>query len=159
MKNKVYNFDKKQGYLGDIEFTVTDYFQYYHTGIEDLIPNEMLILTERYNNERSEVLAYQLLNSENLADTILAINNDVFLWDSPYDNDMFELNIDMIFRYIQKVNKSNMSQSETYRYQNIARQYVSQDDTMLRSVLVPKMESTQKIARILKDYLRNRKVT
>lgn len=156
MKQKIYNFNKKDGYIGDVKYEVSDYFQFYHTGLETVIPDDMLVITQRHNNERSEVLAYELLESADLSDTILAINNDVYLWDSPYDNDMFEAVVDVIFTYIEKVYKTTMSDKERIRYQEIAREYVEADDTMLRNIIVPQKEEIQKVSRMLKDTLKTK---
>ena len=156
MRQKIYNFDKKIGSLGDIKFEVSDYFQYYHTGIEELIVDDMLYITDRNNNERSEVLAYEFFESADLSDTILALNNDVYLWDTPYDNDMYETSIDLIMEYIKKKNKTRMNIDVEERYQEIARAHVSDDDSMLRSVIIPRQEYVQKISRVIKDYLKSR---
>ena len=156
MKQKIYNFNKKVGKIGEVEYQVSDYFQFYHTGLETIIPDDMLMLTQRFNNVRSEVLAYQFLESENLSDTILAINNDVYLWDSPYDNDMYEESVDMFFEYIKKTHKTTVSSDLEIRFLEIAREHVEIDDNMLRNVIIPKKENLQKISRMLKDHLKGR---
>lgn len=156
MKQKIYNFKKKKGFIGNVEYEVSDYFQFYHTGIETIIPDNMLVITQRHNNERSEVLAYELLDSANLSDTILALNNDVYLWDSPYDNDMFEEMVDITLNYIQRVYKTTMTPPVLYRFEEHARELVTEDDDMLRNVVLPKKEQVQKISRIIKDNLKSR---
>lgn len=158
MKPKVYDFDKKIGKIGDIEFGVSDYFQWYTTGFEELIQDSMLMITERYNNERSEVLAYKLLGTADLSDTLLALNNDNYLWDSPYDNDMFETAIDTTFNYIKKINKTTMNRFQNDRFREISREIVTQDDDKLRDVIIPRKEYIQKISRVLKNYKRSREV-
>ncbi len=159
MKQKIYNFKKRDGYIGDVKYSVSDYFNFYHTGIEKLIPDDMLMITERYNNERSEVLAYEFLGNENLSDTLLAINNDVYLWDSPYDNDMFEESVDVIYNYIKKVHKSDVDADTDAKFLEVAREHVNIDDSMLRNVIIPKKEQVQKINRIIKDKLKENEVS
>ena len=159
MKQKVYNFKKKEGHLGDIKFNVSDYFEYYHTGLETLIPDDMLVITQRHNNERSEVLAYEFLESADLSDTLLALNNDAYLWDSPYDNDMFEGVIDVMMEYIKKVHKTPLTSQMETKYQEVIREHVTIDDDMLRSVILPKLDQIQRISRMIKDELKNKIVS
>ena len=147
---------KKIGVIGDVQYEVSDYFQFYHTGIEKLIPLDMLVITERNNAERSEVLAFEFLDSPDLSDTILALNNDVYLWDSPYDNDMFEGVIDVMMEYIKKEHKIALTPEVQARYEEIARDHVTIDDNMLRNVILPRKEYIQKIARIIKDELKSK---
>ncbi len=158
MKQKVYNFKKKDGCLGDAKFEVSDYFQFYHTGLETLISDDMLVITQRHNNERSEVIAYEFLETADLSDTILALNNDTYLWDSPYDNDMFEGMIDVMMDYIKKVHKTTLTSEVEERYSEAMREHVTIDDNMLRSIILPRREQIQKISRMIKDELRDKVV-
>ena len=158
MKPKIYDFNKKVGKFNETEFTVADYFQYYTTGLENVIDSEMLMVTERHDNERSEVLSYVFLGSENLADTLLALNNDVFLWDSPYDNNMMETVVDVTFDFIKKTYKTHLKIEEVEKFKEFARELAETDDTMLRNVIIPKKEYLQRISRYLRDYIRSREV-
>ncbi len=155
---KVYNFNKKIGQLGDIKFSIPDYFQWYTTGFESLISDDMLLITERYNNERSEVLAYKLLDNEHLSDTLIALNNDNYMWDSPYDSDMFEVSVDMVFKYIEKINKTKMNRHQNDKFQEISRDIVTLDDEELRYIIIPRKEYIQKISRIFKNYKTKREL-
>ena len=158
MKPKIYDFKKRIGKFKDTEFTVSDYFQYYTTGLEDVIDSDMLMITERYNNERSEVLAYVFLGSEHLSDTLLALNNDVYLWDSPYDNNMMETVVDVTYDYIQKIYKTQFMPEEVEKYKEFSRELAETDDNMLRNIIIPKKEYMQRISRYLRDHMRSREV-
>ncbi len=159
MNQRVYSFDKKEAKIGDSEFTCTDYFQYYTTGLEDIIDHNMLYVTERRNNERYEVLSHNLFNDADLSDMLLGLNNDVYLWDMPSGNDEFEHLVDVTYDYIQKVNKTKFPSEDIEQWKEIARQRVQDDDDAVRVVIIPKVSQVQKISRYFKDYFKTRLVT
>lgn len=158
MKPKIYKFDKKVGSLGKTSYQVTDYFQYYTTGIEDLPGAEQLYVTQRRDNERYEVLAWNIFNDENLADLLLGLNNDVFLWATPSDNNSFQEQVDITYDYLQKKNKTRFPNEDVELWKQIAYDIVEYNDDKLRNVIIPRTEFLQKISRTFKDSFQNRTV-
>ena len=159
MRLKIYNFNKKQGSIGNTGYQVADYFQWYTTGLEDVPIPEQLFITERNNLERYENIAYDLFRNENLADFLVAMNNDTFLWNTPLDNDSFLDSIDIMYDYIQKKNKTRFLPEDEENWKAIATEKIQKDDDILRYIIIPRKEHLQKLTRAFKDYLISRTVT
>jgi len=164
MKPKIYKFDTITRHLkndkpGEI-FKVRDYFQWYHTGIENVINENKgyYFVTNRYENERSEVITYNLFEDENLSDVLLALNNDVYLWDAPYDNDTRDIIADNKFKYIEKLNKQPfIDYTKEKYYERIYAQLDAFNDRQ-KLIVLPKFKDLNRVLRSIKEYLNNRKV-
>ncbi len=158
MQERTYTFDTIDRVLDDEVHTVRDYFQYYTTGVESVPQENDLFVTERRPNERYEVLSYSLFNNENLAGMLTAINNDVFLWNMPMDSDGEDLNVKILYDYIQKLYKSPIPPQDVSLWENIAKDKVDFINTKYQVVLVPQVKSLQKLSRKIKDYFESRVV-
>ena len=179
---KVYNFDKREVTFRDIDplnhedyttmenYLVTDYFQYYTTGVEEVIGKAptRYVITNQYENERPEVLTNTLYGNENLSDLVLAINNRTYLFNSPFDPDISYEILEAYTRYYVKI--SNISESDSYtqsQFENYYKPLIQarfNDDLLsvynnyLRQVILPKTSEVERVLKDIKDYFKSRKV-
>lgn len=161
MTPKIYDYQMRNGYLGDSIYTVKDYFQYYTISVEDIIednPN-LYLSTERYENERTEILTYKLFGNENLSDVILAINNNVYLWDTPASADSVYAAVEGRMRYLETQFKTAMSTEEIAKWENIFEEQLLAEETAKRTVILPEAASMQKVIRSIRKYFNSRQVT
>jgi len=156
MKNKIYNPSHKLVVINQEEYSIPDYFQYYTTGAETIPTDDQLIVTSRRANERYEILANDIFSNPNLADLLVAINNDVLLWNTPLDYDLLDLQGEILYDYVKKIYKTNFESPE--KWKEIIDQKVLDDDEKYRVVLIPKQESIQKVIRKIKEYFEEREV-
>jgi hypothetical protein len=162
MTFRVYNFDKiekqsKNESLGP-KLTIADYWQYYTTGVENLVNNNEYFRTDRLENERSEVITWKFFDDPGLSDIILALNNDVYLWDTPFDYELVEQITDNKMNYIKKMYKADMPEDvEQYWYDKTLRDTLEYQD-ILRSVVLPRYSDLQTVIRKIKEYFRDREV-
>ena len=173
MKQTIYNFQPIKNQLqndrkGQIVNT-RDYFEFYHTGIE-LLPYQKgkdYFQTTRVELERSEVIAYDFYDEEDLSDLVLALNNDVYLWDGVTTFDM---------KRLVAMNKFNMYKENMFRgdYENdVAKDWIENNkmklinrfiaemeiqDDIQKEIIVPKFQNLQRVIRNIRKYLDNRKV-
>ena len=170
MKQTIYKYDPikiklKNDRLGDV-VKVRDYFQYYTTGIEEIpFKNESLYFeTTRFENERTDVLAFNFFESEDISDLILALNNDVYLWDSVIDYEMKEKVIQNKLKMLERnkykddPNKELDSYDKKYYSELFDKELQIQNDYQ-KTIVLPKLENLQRVIRDIRKYLDGRKVT
>jgi hypothetical protein len=163
MKQKIYDFATKKSpseheTISNEVFEVRDYFQYYTTGLEDVIQSSLLTNTDRFDNERSEVLAYSFFKNEMISDVILALNNDTYLWDAPFDSDMEEVILENKMNIIKHLNKAPLDAANLEGYtEKISKDLIDLRDDM-RIIVVPQFPELQLVIRNLKKYLESRVV-
>ena len=162
MDFKVINFQKTEKVIMN-EFyggklTVCDYWQYYVTGIESIVNDQDFILTDRYDNERSEVIAYNFYDNESLSDVIILSNNDNFLFDAPVDYDLGIDIVDNRMKYLQSMNKTTYSQDEYLYWEQKMKDRINDEHKIKSNVIIPKRGSVQKIIRNMNSYMESREV-
>ena len=143
---------------------VRDYFEFYTTGIEEVpFKNENHYFeTQRFESERSEILAYQMLENEDLSDVILALNNDVYLWDAPmtYDLKMKVLDNKMgllKYNFYREDNQDLPSFTRKYWQELFMKQMDDFNDTQ-KKVIIPRFSKIQRVIRDIRRYLDKRRV-
>jgi len=158
MTLKLFDFDLRWGILNKQELYVKDYFQFYTIGAEEIIekhPNKFII-TERFENERAEILTNNLFDNANISDLILAINNDTYLWDTPVDGSLLLKILEGKMKYIRSISKVPLTPNEVDRWTDIFTNEIISQDTERRSVIIPKTAEIQRITRYIKDYFKSR---
>ena len=164
MKYSILNFPKK-----DIEVKhettgetlyVPDYFTYYISGIQKIVfeNQDSFFKTKRFENERSEVLSFKFYGSGMYSDTIILSNNDNYLWDSAYDWEMTEEVTNQKLKYIQELNKNNLTEDERLYWENKIKRKIEYQNTIRSTVIAPKVSDLNKIIRLMKKYIRERTV-
>ena len=161
MKQQIYNFkDTVTQTENDIKgevFRTRDYFEYYHTGIEELpFQNEsMYFVTQRYPNERTEVIANLFYEDADLSDTILAMNNDVYWWDAPTDFDTSELIVENKIKMVEDLRKEKLGSHKEF-YHDLFTQEVEVQNDIQKKIVIPKFRNLARVNRLIKKYLTNR---
>jgi len=162
--NKIYKFDVKTKQLlhevmGDY-FDVVDYFQYYTTGVENLINEEnmLLIETDRYEKERHDLLAWTFYRNENFTDVLLAINNENIFWNDVMDFDTLDIIKKNKLKYIQKIkNKTFTPEEQEYWDKKISNTLENNNDNQRKIIIVSDGDKNTMVRKI-KDYFKEREV-
>jgi len=164
MKQKIYNFTPitnqlQNDYKGEI-FKVRDYFEFYHTGIEQLpFQNEALYFaTNRFPNERSEVLTNAFFEDPDMSDLLLALNNDVYLWDAPFDNATQEMITLNKIAMIEHNRKQTLDISQKMYFEEKINTQLEIINSKQSVIVLPKYKNLARINRLIKKYLNERKV-
>jgi len=173
MDSKTYKFDYKTGLLDGKIFGVRDYFQYYTTGVENLVPefNEAFRYTNRNANERPEQIMYSMFKDEDLSDLFLAVNNQNYLWAVPFDLDGFQDAVELRMSYLRFLMKDRMNepaeQKETHDDTTYIRtvedvmyiraeEDIQEHDDLSKEVIVPDKDSIVFVNRRIEDYFKSR---
>ena len=162
MNFKILNFEKTENRLENEtvgeKLQIADYFQYYVAGISELVTEEDFVLTDRYENERAEVLAYNFYGNEAVADVIVLANNDNFLWDAPADYDLLWDIADNKYQYFRHEHKVTLSVDEEEYWKQKMRDQTAASHTIQSTVAIPIRSELQKVIRTFNKYLESRKV-
>ena len=171
MESKIYKQDFRAGVLNNKVFFTRDHFQKYTTGIDALVlafPNHFE-LTQRRDAERPENIMFDLYSDENLADLFVALNNQNYLWATPFDLDAFHDAVKFRMNYVEllmrdRIQKTENEDPETGEietiyndvgeacYQKVVKDIHDIDD-ISRKIVVPKKDSVSFINKKVKEYL------
>ena len=164
MKQTIYNFAPTKNQLendfkGEV-FEVRDYFEFYHTGIEQLpFTNEKLYFaTNRLTNERSEVITNAFFEDPDLSDMVLALNNDVYLWDAPFDNATQEMIAKNQVAAIEENRKQKLSAEQEQYYLSKINTTLDEQNIKQSIIVLPRFKNLARINRLIKKYLDERRV-
>jgi hypothetical protein len=162
MNLSLYNFDLIQRTSENESygqtFAVTDYWQYYTTGVERLITDKEFFLSKREINERSEVLAWKYYDNPSVSDVIVASNNDNYLFDAPFENEMKEKILDSKLNYVKKLYKNSMSMDLEQYFKDKLEYDVDKLNDIQRNVVLPKQNFASPMLRKMKTYFQMRQV-
>jgi hypothetical protein len=164
MRPKIYNFPKKTrliyheaigGYAN-----CADYFDFYHTGIENLVTErpDLFSITDRYEGEKPEQLTWDIFGDVTVFDILLACNNETMLWNSPFFYDTTEKVIDNKMEYYKKIHKVDFDETQD-RYQylfEIFKNDVEIENDSLRKIIIPKLDRMGDVIRIMRNYIKKR---
>lgn len=177
MESRVYKQDFRAGLLEKKVFYVRDYFKYYTTGIEDLITAfpDQFSLTTRRDAERPENIMVDLFDDPDLADVFVAINNQNYMWATPFDLDAFHDAITFRMNYIEllmrgRIEKQEIRDPETGKviktiYNDVgdacykkASDSIHEIDDVSRKIVVPNKNSVSFVVKKIEEYLKIREV-
>jgi hypothetical protein len=161
MKSTIYKFDKKAGLLDSKIFGVTDYFQYYTTGVEQIIREapDNFLYTDRLNGERPEQIMYGIFKDENLSDMFVAINNQNYIWAVPFDLDSFEEAVEFKMNYVKFLMKDRLDDpiQENIMFDRVSEDVHVEDDVS-RTVIIPAGDAVPGVNRQIREYFKGREV-
>lgn len=162
MLSKVYRFKKKNRLIfheesGEIVESA-DYFQYYTTGTNKVVNkySDRLFSSTRYENERHEVLAYDLLGNENFADVLLALNQENFIFDGYYDYDTMEIIADKRMHYLSKLMRKEFTDEEYSNYRKKIKEELDYHNENQKYFIAPIWGEHEFIMRKIKEYFKSR---
>jgi hypothetical protein len=162
MKQSIYDFDTIKNVTINDELgpvvEVRDYFQYYTTGLEDVPFDEDCFSTDRYQNERTDVIAYNFFEDENLSDLILAMNNDTYMFDCPVDYDTQCDIVDARINMIEALNHQQLRPGQVEFYRELFDKEMNEINEAQDVIVLPKFNKIAKIRRDMEKYLENREV-
>ncbi len=160
MKPTIYKFNEKIGLLDNKLYTVKDYTEYYTTGIEDVIREypQIFAYSIRDDLETPENIMYNMFNDENLADVIVACNNENFIWNVPMDFDLYNDAVDFRMLYLRFLMLDRMDdiQVDSIMKERMELQ-VDDIDRRMKKVFIPHPEKISFTMKRIKDYIRSRK--
>ena len=161
MNSKIYKFDMKVGVLDNKLYGVRDYWQYYTTGVESVgawYP-EALNYATRENAERPEQIMYNRFNDADLADMFVALNNQNYIWATPFSLDAFQDAVDMRISYITYLMRDRIDDENVEKSMRVkAEADIYAQDTLARTVFVPDRDNVAFLNRRIKEYFENRTV-
>ncbi|MCD6435187.1 MAG: hypothetical protein J7L15_02180 [Clostridiales bacterium] len=162
MKSTIYKFDYKTGLLDNKLFLVRDYFQYYTTGVEQIIRQSPSAfgITQRNNNERPEQIMYDMFKDENQSDTFVAINNQNYLWATPFDLDAFQDAVDIKMHYVEFLMKDRVI-DDPHQWDIMddrVRADLQSEDDVARQIVIPAHGKMQLVNRKIRKYFEQRVV-
>jgi hypothetical protein len=171
MKSEVYSGVFRVGLLDEKVFAVRDHFQYYTTGIEKLVIDDTdhFSLTTRETGERPEVIMNSIFKDENLADLFVAINNQAYLWGTPFDLDNYIDVLEFRMKYMKLVMRDrivlDIDPEGTQYYNDVGEivklkveERLAKEDEAARLVFIPKSDYLHVVKRKIKKYLESRVV-
>jgi hypothetical protein len=164
MKTKVYNFNKRVSQLfheepGEV-LEYSDYFQWYTTGVEELVKtnDSFFIQTDRYEKEKTDALSYIFFNNENYSDMLLALNNDVFLWDMPVDASSLEISKNNYLNYIERLFQRALTEDEKIYWGNRLENKLEKENDYKRKIITVSDGDKGQTLRMIKAYFKSREV-
>lgn len=176
MKSTVYSFEPKIGLLDNKIFLHRDYFQYYTTGVETIVRDnqDAFRFTTRSDAERPEQIMYDIYSEADLGDIFVAVNNQNYMWATPFGLDAFHDAITFRMNYVELLMRDRIEKTEIKddfghiietQYNEVGQlcyEKVSEDvhteDDLARIIIVPDVNSTQLVSRKIKEYFESRKV-
>ncbi len=175
MDSKIYKFDYRAGLLDAKIYGVRDYFQYYTTGVEQVVeynPSQFSY-TNREDAERPEQIMYDLFGDENLGDMFVAINNQNYIWAVPLGLDAFQDAIDLRMAYLRYLMRDRMKQTVDNFEIDSKTEYVTTvedvmkirvtedihaEDDISRQIFIPKKDSVKFVQNRITDYFKDREL-
>jgi hypothetical protein len=161
---KIYDFNTITNRLkhevdGEVVET-SDYFEFYHTGIEDIQDdeNQHFFVTDRYEGERSEILAWNFYQNENYSDVLLALNNEVYLWDNPFGGDIQEDVKDNQLLYVQRLYQRQLDDYEKEIWSQKLSEHIKESNDTQRTIVAPHKRNINSTVRKMREYMEDRKV-
>jgi hypothetical protein len=171
VKSRIYKQEWKLGLLDNKVFKVRDYFQYYTTGIESVILEkpEFFEWVKRESGERPEVLMQIEFGEQDLADMFVALNNQNYLWGTPFNYDDLVDAIEFRMNYVKFKMRDRIEEtinpdgSVTYNdvgeiMQRKVEETLSTEDEQARYVIIPKKNDVSAVEMFIEDYLEGRNV-
>jgi len=150
MINSVYTYDKmiREGY------EVNDYTSVYYGGLLEVFNQYPNYFTSYKINidDKMESISYDLYGSENYADVILASNNDVFLWNMPYNTDIVLDQLESFTNIIKnELGEGNINQDILEVFSSI-----EDENNFLnskkRDITVPKSSKLNEVLALINNY-------
>ena len=171
MDSKLYKFDHRAGLLDQKFFFVRDYWQYYTTGAEDVVTAnpDLFRWTQRDEAERAENIMNKHFKDPDMADVFVGLNNQNFLWATPFDHDAMKDAIEFRMNYLEYLMKDRLvywRDKEGERHWNRTAELVwykceediQQEDQRARTVIVPNPYYVQDAFMKMTDYFDDRVV-
>jgi hypothetical protein len=152
MVNSVFTFDKmiREGKI------IPDYTSYWFSDLKTYLENydNYFLIISLAENEKMENVAYKLYGSENYADLILAINDENFLWSSPYDQDVLnQLNDSILFEFSNQLNLDSFNEGLSYiDFKNKIEEAIDDNNSQKKYFKVPKPENLSDVISLINNY-------
>ena len=158
MKNSVFTYDRRKidGY------DVTDYTSYYYGGLLELFKQfpDYFSLYSVHIDEKIENISYELYDSVDYSDVILACNNDVFLWSTPYNSDIIYEQVSSLVGLITKELDFAELQGNDKFAAIIERieEKINIENTNRMTITVPTPKKISLLLSMVKDYRKTHKL-
>jgi hypothetical protein len=135
---------------------IPDYTSYYFSNLKTYLENydNYFFLVDVSENEKIETLAYRLYGSENYADLILAINDENFLWSSPYDQDTLNIfSESILFEFANKLNLETFNETQSYiDFKNLVEESIDNNNSQKKFFKVPRKENLSDVISLINNY-------
>lgn len=151
MDNTVYTYDTFSRY----DYEVRDFTSFYYGKISTFLKqySSYFDVYTLSDDEKLENVSYKLYETPDYADLILAINEDVFLWNIPYNDDINKEREIILTKVLS--NSLDLVGVEEYRKvytEQLAREMIEDSDRYKREILVPKNEFLSVVVGLVEKY-------
>lgn len=151
MQNTVYTYDT----LASKDYEVADFTSRYYGNISKFLKqySNYFTIYKLDDDEKIENVSYKLFNTTNYADLILAINEDTFLWNVPYNQDINAEQAELLAKVM--LNSSDIANMDTYEKNamiQIAQNSIDTLNEYKRNILVPKNEFISTVIGLVERY-------
>jgi hypothetical protein len=140
---------------------VRDYTGYYFNELENFLKayDDYFEIIDVDENTKIEKLSYDLYGDENYADLILAVNNENFLWSSPYDQDVILNTSESILRkFANELNLETFDETESYRdFADKVKEEIENQNSHKKYFKVPKKDKLMDVLSLISTYKNNHK--
>lgn len=154
MTNTVYIFDKM---IRD-DYEVRDFTNYYYGNISNFF-RQYSELFEPYtleDDEKMENVSYKLYGTTDYADLIVAVNQDVLLWNVPYNQDINKDRIDILFKLISNsIDSIGSEERKNKKAYILAEELIEEQDNLKRNIIVPKKDQISTVVGLIERYRDN----
>lgn len=152
MRNAVYEYDT---FLRKNKL-VRDFSSIYFNNLQQLFEehSEYFTTIDLSEDERLENVAYQLYGDENIADLLLAINDENFIWSSPLNQDiLLEQSKIVLKEYAENLNIHNFNENLSYlELQEKINQYIDDSNSKRKKFKVPKADYLGEVINLVNNY-------
>lgn len=151
MNNSVYTYER----MNVLDYNVVDFTSYYYGSISRFLKqySNFFEVYTLHDDEKLEEISYRFYETTDYADLILAINEDVFLWNVPYNED---INIER-YEILRRVLSNNTDiagslESKQERIDILSRGMIEDSEKLKRNILIPKNEYISNIIGLVEKY-------
>jgi len=151
MKNTVYTYDL----FDRSDYRVVDYTSRYYGSISKFFKqyNNYFTVYILEDDEKLEDVSYRLYDTTDYADLILAINEDVFLWNVPYNQDINLEQSNILSKSIMNgVDTIGIDDKKRNIISEIAKDNIERLNELKRNILVPKNEYLSTVLGLVERY-------
>jgi len=151
MINKVYTYDTFDRY----DYNVKDYTSRYYGYLSKYLQQypEYFFSYSVEDDEKMENISYKFYKSVDYADLVLAINEDVFLWNVPYNQDVNNNQAELLTKILlNSADLLGINTVEKEKIEKLAKDGIEEGNSLKRNILLPRPEYLSTVLSLIEKY-------
>jgi len=117
--------------------------------------DQLFTLIEVEMNDRLDNVAYQLFGSENFADILLAVNDENFLWGTPFDQEIVLTQTENFVRIFHEQMKIDEQTVDYAAFKDNLYQLFDERNSKKKIWKVPRQENLGEVINLVENYKRS----